>query len=444
MNRQTPAGASCAMPSRVVRRRWHGVVAVLLGCATLAAQRGGKAAGAGEIVAATQGDIRYHVFHPSGVRKGHVYPLVFALHGNGQRAEAHLQNLKAVSTAALPVFLVAPHYQQEAKFGAPVIPQAGASFDQILAKLLAALPIDPSRVVLQGFSMGSNYATGWLNALGARAGASGGKVPHMPFCAVWLNGTAVEPRRPLPKLPYLLFCGERETAVLGRIDIRAQVRGTYLSMFDAGADVTYLEVPGMGHTVDAECRRLMAAFLHDLPDHSGALPTRLRRALPEAYEQCRSGAFDRAFATFDRIVAAGKDKVAEARTARERLRDYLTTWARQLARGEPSVSAGVQQLRGLNASVGARPDLTAKLHEALAKQRADVRAARELHALEAWVALPRADPSARIAALRALATGPGRDTTFGKRARAHLQAMGESEPYPFGAPTAPRRGKRRG
>lgn len=384
----------------------------------------------------------FSVFTPKGVKRGEFYPLVFALHGNGNTAASHARMLAGVSTDRAPVFVVAPSYQTETKFNAPVVEDVERAFDVILAQVLQSYPIDSGRVVLQGFSMGAIHCTNWLNAIGNRATL----VPTpLPFCAVWLNSTAVVPQRSLGgAVGFLLFVGEDEAAILGTINIVENVRSAYSRMFARGEDATYIEIPGMGHTVGSECLRLMRESLGQIPDHSEALLPQHARSFPRAWKMVMRGEFSPALIEFDQWMA-GDDRNARsrARTARDKVVTYLRKLARDTARKrEPTLTDYDQMLEIGLALESWDPELAELFREAgekLAEHKSLVDEIASRNALRNAQAALAENRDSAIETLRALGTGQNKDTAYGRRARAHLQALGEDVPFPFAATTGKRR-----
>jgi len=386
----------------------------------------------------------YYLFIPKGAHRDRLYPLVFALHGNGSSAKAHARTITKVSTALLPVFVVAPQYQKEERFNAPVYPGAGAAFETILHATLADYPVDKSRVVLQGFSMGSNYSTAWINASASRQDADS----TLPFRAVWLNSTAVPPREPAPKIPYLLFVGEKETAVLGRINVLESVRTAYKAMFKGGLDVSYVEIPGMGHAVNADCCHIMQEHLATLPDHTGAVPSKLASVFPRVHDLCLMGRFHEALKELDEVVAsASTNRKSKARALRDRICSYLKELAASIGRTKHPMIADYGELTRLETILADRKELgqaLASARKSLLKNKTlslEIRAQAEFVAGQA---IAGKDWTHSVAAIKAIADGPCRDTCYGLRARAHMQALGEDYSSPFaGAGGASRRNQKR-
>lgn len=387
-------------------------------------------------------DMSYHVFTPAGLRRGQLCPVIFALHGNGQRAEQHIANIAKVSTGDHPVFVIAPQYQKEARFNAPVHPGAGAVFAGLLAKLLAEAPVDPGRVILQGFSMGSNYSTAWIDSLTDRSDPG----VTFPFCAIWLNGTAVPPRHEVPSVPFLLFVGEKETAVLGRINVRESVRTAYLSMFRSGLDVRYLEIPGMGHTVNAECHRLMQEHLTTLPDHTDSFPEKLSATFPELRAHCSRGEFAAALEKIEAVLG-GEDSTAKsrARTVRNTIVGHVRRMASAATRKKDPEWSDYRILRFMREQTKANSELQSVLRAAI-EELEEGPLAEEISAmnvLDEATGLATTEPDKCLVAIRGLANGRLADTFAGRRARAHLQASDETIAYPWAAEPSDARQRKR-
>ena len=83
-------------------------------------------------------DMYYTVFVPKGTKPRRRYPLVVALHGNGQKSDGHARNMAKVSTEERPVFVVAPQYQRYRpngyEFNNPVYPKVGTQLRKILMR----------------------------------------------------------------------------------------------------------------------------------------------------------------------------------------------------------------------------------------------------------------------------------------------------------------------
>jgi predicted esterase len=397
-----------------------------------------------EIPVAEQGyeGMSYHVFTPKGARPGMLYPLVFALHGNGQKAKGHIRNIAKVSTADLPVFVVAPQYQKESKFNAPVYRSAGKIFDRILQTLLDEEPIDNSRVVLQGFSMGSNYSTAWINALTGRKDAN----KPFPFRAAWLNGTAVPPKEPAPKIPYLLFVGQKETAVLGRINVVENVRTAYRRMFTDGLETRYIEIPNMGHGVNRECHRIMREHLVAMPDHTGAVPAKLARMFPNVQELCLRGRFDEALAKLDKVLEVGNtNQKSKARALRGKIIKHVKKFASTVGKRKQPTVADYRELARITESLSKHTTLRRTLMPALKKLEKNKVLALELTAWREFTAgqeSAKKDWTQSVATIKSIADGPHKDTWYGLRACAHMQALGEGYPSPYSEGVSKKKGRK--
>ena len=418
--------------------------AVLFAATPAAAQRKGADAGG-----AGQGDFKkidltepdwkgadYTLFTPKGLAPGRTYPLVFALHGNGHKSDAHVKNMARVSTSAQPCFVVAPQYQQGYEFNNPCYPRTGELFKQILDTICAEQPIDRGRLILQGFSMGANYACGWTYGWYTK------EPDAFPFCALWMNGTAVPPgsgqggreAQKAPPIPYLLFVGEKETAVLGQINVVKSVRECYRIMHGLGCDVRYLEIPNMGHTVNETCLQHMRECVADLPNFAGAdapvrgLPDAGRAALTHAAR----GRLKDALATLEALRADGSTLDAGARGKVASQLTALEKWCKGYAASEPKRLAAAWSAAVYEAWLCVVADLAehATLGKALATAAEKLQKHRavqaELKARDEYrAAAALEDPAAARAAFEKLARGPLAATVYGGRAGEHLQALSD-------------------
>jgi dienelactone hydrolase len=197
----------------------------------------------------------FHLHLPSGWREKSrtKYPVLLALHGNGQAPEGILSRYRTLSGKKSPLVIIAPHYQKEKRFDGEVWPREAcmAAFDWLREKVAAEWNGDPERFFVQGFSMGGSYASLYVAHLleAAKAGGS------FPIRAVILNsGTARGPQMKWPKdVPSLFIVGEKETAVRGTINVVESMRRAANAFLRQGGDVRFHLIPGMGHAVNQDC-----------------------------------------------------------------------------------------------------------------------------------------------------------------------------------------------
>jgi predicted esterase len=368
------------------------------------------------------------LFVPKGVQKGSSYPLVFALHGNGSASEGHARSIAAVSTDDLPVFVIAPQYQKGQKFNDPTYDAPEVQFLKILKTVMDKHPVDPARLVLEGFSMGGNFTCGWAFS------SKSSDPAWFPFRAAMLNSTATPPSGDAPKIPYLMTLGEQETNVLGLVNVVAQVRGTFQAMSRAKLDARYLELPAMGHTVDTRCIAAMRELLASMPGNDDTpwtdpkLPASFAAAR-QAFDAMRYAegleALDALRGAESAAPAPEKAKATELRAAVEaRLKKTAVAWAKQTEATDDLLpyDALVAQAEALKDE----PALAEAFRAAIARLdrvksirlERDARTAYE-EARDRWAE----DEAAGTQLLEAIGRGPLAKAGYALRARQHLQAL---------------------
>lgn len=368
------------------------------------------------------------LFVPKGVQKNARYPLVLALHGNGAASEGHARSIAQVSTDELPVFVIAPQYQKGQKFNNPTYDNPEVAFLKMLHTVQEKHPIDPTRLVLEGFSMGGNFTCGW--AFSAQASDP----EFFPFRAAMLNSTATPPSGEAPKIPYLMTLGDKETNVLGLVNIVAQVRGTFQTMSRAKSDVRYFEVPGMGHAVDVNCIGAMRELLATLPglDDTPWADPKLPARFAPVKKACDASRFAEGLKALDELAkpdseapAPEKAKAVELRAAIEaRLKKTAAAWTKQAEAVDDllpydALVAQAEALKDEPALAEAFKAGVAKLEKAKSiRAELDARKAYQ-EARDKWVE----DEEAGKKLLAAVGAGATGKTGWGLRARQHLQAL---------------------
>lgn len=221
-------------------------------------------------------------FQPDGIIPGKRYPLLFVLHGNGDGAEGRHRNLSNVSSKEHPVFVVAIQYQKEAKMGSEGWGRevTRKSWDWLLEKSMKELPVDPDQVYLQGFSMGAGFVGSWAYSLWKDSPET------LPFRALFFNGgmSSTGRKEVYPPVPYICMVGEKETAVLGSINVVEGVRDFCNELSAFGLQVEYHEIPGMEHSINQRCHKIIRdtiLALHgprdpQLPHETGELAKPIR------------------------------------------------------------------------------------------------------------------------------------------------------------------------
>jgi len=167
---------------------------------------------------------RFVFYTPKGFKPGEALPLVFFFHGAGGTAEqafrtygwpekADAENFFVAFPEGLPVrpdgvasFLLNPHIWRDERAG---LPASGVNdvhfFEELLNRLEAALPVDPKRVYVTGFSNGAGMTftlgSRFSDRIAAIAPVSSQSFVHTdtlarPLPVYYLTGTAD------PLIPY--------------------------------------------------------------------------------------------------------------------------------------------------------------------------------------------------------------------------------------------------
>jgi len=236
-------------------RRAFGLT-LLLSCACLAGQPGLFEEGSLTYTGGPYKEevFKYQLLRPAKVEPGKVYPLVFFLHGAGERGDDNRVQLKYLPDymaepkmrEAYPCFLIAPQCRKgkqwvNAPWGAKKsTPMAEKPSDQlqvairILEGAMRDLPVDRKRIYLTGLSMGG-YGT-WELAM---------RHPDWFACAAPLCGGGDERgAKRLVGLPIWAFHGGKDGVVP---TVRSQVMTAAIR--EAGGTVKYTELEGMGHGI---------------------------------------------------------------------------------------------------------------------------------------------------------------------------------------------------
>jgi predicted esterase len=409
------------------------------------AQKKGSASGMGQgeyvkVDISDKGDgwegAYYSVFIPKGVVPGRTYPLIMSLHGNGGSAEKFAKNLAQVSTKELPCFVVSPEYQAERKFNGKMYPRCGEIFKTALDAVLAKYPIDESRLVLQGFYMGGNYLASWTYAWMAKDPAT------YPFDMVWCSSTAIPPRdkgkygarQEAPKIPWLLFTGSKETAVKGVVNVVKGTRHAYRVFHARGIDARYIEIAGMGHSVNHRCKEIMRASLLELTSFAGAV--KKTKKLPEAAEPAlalaSNGKFAEALAALEALRATEsaltsteKGKVASQVKGIEKfLKSHASSQPKQIAAG--FTPSNYDAFLALAEALKDHKTLGKSYAKAVEKMQKNKIVKAQLKARDEFTAAGKiADAAASLSAMEKLANGKLKMTLFGARAAAHILAMSD-------------------
>ena len=194
----------------------------------------------------------YRLLSPIEVKSGETYPLVIFLHGSGERGNDNISQLEHgadlfADTANLekyPAFVLFPQCkdktwtkdvgQKTFMPGAktPPISKAEITLMSLINNIISSHPIDVDRIYIIGLSMGG-IATYDLVC----------RYPGMFAAAIPICG-AVNPERlsSAKGVNFLIFHGEDDEEVpiiCGR--------EAYKALEEVGANVQYVEFPGVGH-----------------------------------------------------------------------------------------------------------------------------------------------------------------------------------------------------
>lgn len=368
--------------------------------------------------------MQYHLFVPKALQPGKTYPLLFALHGNGHAAATMRNQLEGCSSDALPVFIVAPQYQKGMKFNDPRWEESllfNEVFPLILKEVQAKYPIAPSRRYLCGFSMGGMYSCQWAYRQ-RKAGEA------FPFQALFLYSSCMPPRTPeeAPDVPYLMFVGEKETAVMGTVNVLGMTRDTFNPMFRMGKDVRYLEIPGMNHAIGPVCVETTRKFIEaDTPWPD----VRLKKASPACAalaQDLACGLWREAREKAAALEADGsldEKTLLESKALHKAWREAAKQEADRLGKGPPTLEA-VERLEALGTLVDDE-DAGKKIAATLDKLRKSKGLAAELEARRLFQEArerERQDEAAGKPAFEALAKAHAA-TVYGQRAQARVRAL---------------------
>lgn len=182
---------------------------------------------------------RYVVFVPHKIKKDERPALMLFLHGSGERGDNGLDQIMVGLGPALwkvkrdfPFVVVFPQCQKESRWD---VESPDAQRALAMLKLAAKeYETDPDRVYLTGLSMGGSGA--WSIAA---------KHPTMfsaivPMCS--RPAPEIAGRLADSRLPIWNFCGDAD-----KEDTVKANRVMHKALFQAGANPTYTEYPGVGH-----------------------------------------------------------------------------------------------------------------------------------------------------------------------------------------------------
>lgn len=204
---------------------------------------------------------------PENLDKDAKYALFFMFHGNGDRGDNRVKNLARITSERDPIITIGVQYQEltpegKGEMGLPTLASSEKIIEGcrwLLGKVIEDHPVDTERVFVGGFSWGTTWASSWARAEWENAPDS------FPFRAVFLysSGGAVR-RENCPPCPWVLFVGENETAVLGRINVVRSVRQFGNTLKSWGVPTMYHEIPGMGHATNNRVKQITRDVINAL------------------------------------------------------------------------------------------------------------------------------------------------------------------------------------
>lgn len=195
------------------------------------------------------------------------YALMFVFHGNGDRGEGRVKNVSRITSERDPVITIGVQYQEltedgKGKMGLPTLATSDKIIEGskwLLQKVMKDHPVDLNRVFVGGFSWGTSWASGWA------CKEWRDDPTNYPFRAMFLYGSAGGgTEETWPPIPTICTVGEKETAVLGRINVVANVRQFCNALASWGKPVQYHEIPGMGHSVNGRCHQITRDTINEL------------------------------------------------------------------------------------------------------------------------------------------------------------------------------------
>jgi predicted peptidase len=198
----------------------------------------------------------YSVYVPLGFDESKRWPVILFLHGSGERGRDGLRSTQIGVAAAIranpgrvPAVVVFPQAPDDTRW----LGEPAAAAMAALEKSIAEFHGDRSRIYLTGLSMGG-YGTYHLalahpDTWAALVVVCGGLLPHETTTAVQqspLTMNAPEPYRftahALRHFPIRIFHGDADPVIPV-----SESRKMAEALEQEGADVRYVEFPGVGH-----------------------------------------------------------------------------------------------------------------------------------------------------------------------------------------------------
>jgi predicted peptidase len=198
----------------------------------------------------------YTVYVPRAFDGSRSWPVILFLHGSGERGEDGLRSTQIGVAAAIranpervPAIAVFPQAPIDSRWLGELADAAMAA----LGKSIAEFHGDPARVYLTGLSMGG-YGTYHLalahpDTFAALVIVCGGLLPHETTTAVQQSPLTMGTPDPyaftahaLRRLPIRIFHGDADSTIPV-----TESRRMAEELKKEGADVRYVELPGVGH-----------------------------------------------------------------------------------------------------------------------------------------------------------------------------------------------------
>jgi homogentisate 1,2-dioxygenase len=195
--------------------------------------------------------------------------VLVALHGRGSNANDFVRRIFEIGGDAPDLCIVAPQapgnqwyaksYTASAAEHGQALPEALAAVDTVVGRVLES--VDPSRIIVVGFSQGACLATEYVARSPRRLGGL------VAFAGARIGPTAEQPpnRTEMSGMPVLLGASERDPWVPA-----AHIEATAAFFRAAGAAVEVLTTPGEDHQIAAIQRIRARELLQGRSVHAGS------------------------------------------------------------------------------------------------------------------------------------------------------------------------------
>ncbi len=215
-----------------------------------------EAYGTGKFDAENGVELNYRILLPDGYESGGDFPLVLFLHGGGERGDDNLLQLvhgsgmfsNPVNMERYPAVVIFPQCPEEYFWALESRPEGGfdpeifpaqypataavTAVKGLVDHFLASGRIDPARVYITGLSMGGmatfDMVCRWPGLFAAAVPICGGVHPDRLQAAAGV--------------PFRIFHGDADDVVPVE-----NSRNAYLALKKIGAEVEYIEFPGVTH-----------------------------------------------------------------------------------------------------------------------------------------------------------------------------------------------------